>query len=246
MFFTSLLSSNLTTKNLAKDIQHIISTTSTNDEIWNMFSNNEIDLGGVLVAEQQTKGRGRRSNAWHSSMGESLTFSFIIDDKITIPEIISLCCGVGIVNGIKEFTKVQCSLKWPNDIMFNDSKIGGILIEKKKNFLIVGIGINVNEDTLNSKITNKAISLKKILNYAVQREPLLAYILNNIEHLLNSDNAVTINMWLSLCNHINKKINFCNSNQEIIKAEFLTINNNGEAVLNINGKKKIMQSGIIQ
>ena len=69
MFFTSLLSSNLTTKNLDKDIQHIISTTSTNDEIWNMFSNNEIDLGGVLVAEQQTKGRGRRSNGLGGFLG---------------------------------------------------------------------------------------------------------------------------------------------------------------------------------
>lgn len=246
MFFNSLLSANLTTKKLAKDIQHIISTTSTNDEIWNMFSNNKINLGGVLIAEEQSKGRGRRNNIWHSSMGESLTFSFIIDDKITIPEILSLCCGVGIVNGIKEFTKLECSLKWPNDIMFNDCKVGGILIEKKRNFLIVGIGINVNEDELNLEINNKAISLKKILNHSIQREPLLAYILNNIEQALNTDNAITINMWLSLCNHINKKVTFHNSNHKIIEANFLTINTSGEAILNVNGKKKTMQSGIIQ
>ena len=79
MFFTSLFTTNLITKTLAKDIQYITSTDSTNDEIWNMFSTNKIKLGGILITDQQNKGRGRRGNTWYSSVGESLTFSFIID-----------------------------------------------------------------------------------------------------------------------------------------------------------------------
>jgi len=246
MFFTSLFSANLITKTLAKDIQYIASTNSTNDKIWDMYSNNKINLGGILISEEQLDGRGRRNNVWHSSIGKSLTFSFIIDSESIISEIISLCCGVGIVNGIKEFTQLECSLKWPNDIMFNNHKIGGILIEKKKDLLIVGIGINVNDANFNSEISDKASSLKKILNHSVQREPLLAYILNNIEKMFNANNNIVINMWLSLCNHINKNINLYRSNNKIIKAEFITINNNGEAILNINGKKETIQSGFIQ
>ena len=61
---------------------------------------------------------------------------------------------------------------------------------------------------LNLEINNKAISLKKILDHSIQREPLLAYILNNIEQALNTDNTITINMWLSLCNLIYKKVWF--------------------------------------
>ena len=246
MFFTSLFTTNLITKILAKDIQYITSTDSTNDEIWNMFSANKIKLGGILITDQQNKGRGRRGNTWYSSVGESLTFSFIIDSRNQDSEILSLCCGVGIVNGIKEFTHLDCNLKWPNDIMFDNHKIGGILIEKKKDCIIVGIGLNINDSHLNSEIKNKATSLKKILSYTIQREPLLAYIMNNIEQLLNFDNDKIIKMWLSLCNHINQDINFYTTKNKLVKAKFVRINSNGEAILNINGKKEVLQSGFIQ
>ena len=246
MFFTSLFTTNLITKKLARDIQYVVSTDSTNDTIWKMFCNKEIKLGGVLIAEQQNKGRGRRGNTWYSSRGESLTFSFLIDSQTTSLDTISLCCGIAIVNGIKEFTNLECNLKWPNDKMVKKKKIGGILIERKKDFLIIGIGINVNDSNFNSKIKNKATSLKKILNHTIQREPLLAYIFNNIERLLNSNDEIIIKMWLSLCVHINKNINFNNSNNKIITAKFLTINNKGEAILNINGEKQIIQSGFIE
>ena len=246
MFFTSLFSANLITKKLVKDIQYIVSTDSTNDTIWKMFCNNKIKSGGVLIAEQQNLGRGRRGRVWHSSVGESLTFSFLIDSQMVSLETISLCCGIAIVNGIKELTDLECNLKWPNDIMFNNYKVGGILIEKKKNFLIIGVGLNVNESNFNSEIKNKATSLKKILNHTIQREPLLAYIFNNIEQLLNSNNNTIIKIWLSLCNHINKNINFHNFNNKVIKAEFVTINDNGEAILNINGHEQIAQSGFIE
>ena len=110
----------------------------------------------------------------------------------------------------------------------------------------IGIGINVNDCNFNKEIENKATSLKKILNHTIQREPLLAYIFNNIEPLLNSNDQTIIKMWLSLCKHINKNINFNNSNNEIINAEFLTINNKGKAILNINGEKQIIHSGFIE
>ena len=246
MFFTSLFSSNLITKKLAKDIQYITTTDSTNDTIWKMFCDNEIKPGGVLIAEQQNKGRGRRGKIWYSSSGESLTFSFLINSDIISLEIISLSCGIAIVNGIKEFTGLECNLKWPNDIMFDNNKIGGILIEQKKDFLIIGIGINVNNSDFNPKIKDNATSLRKILNHTIQREPLLAYIFNHIDQLLNCENNTIIKTWISMCNHINKNINFHDSANKILKAKFLTINNQGEAILNINGEKQIIQSGFIE
>ena len=156
MFFTSLFSANLITKKLAKDIQYIVSTDSTNDSIWEMFCNNEIKSGGVLIAEQQNRGRGRRGSVWYSTRGESLTFSFLIDSQMVSLQLISLCCGIAIVNGIKEFTGLECNLKWPNDIMFNNYKVGGILIERKKSFLIIGVGLNINDSNFNPEIKNKA------------------------------------------------------------------------------------------
>ena len=246
MFSTTLFKSNLITKKLGHDIHYLIKTDSTNDEIWDMFCKYQINEGGALISEYQNKGRGRQGNTWYSSESKNLTFSFLIHNETLCSDLISLSCSIGIVNGIKEFTGLNCNLKWPNDIMFENYKIGGILIEKKNDFFIIGIGLNVNESQFHISLKDRATSLKNILNHKIDRSTLLAYIFNNLENCLNLKNDVIIKTWLSLCNHINKNINFYDSNKKKIQAKFTTINNNGEAVLNINGKQKIIQSGFIE
>ena len=245
MFSTSLFLSNLKTKEIARDIKYIQKTGSTNDTIYNMYNNGEIKSGSVLISEKQVNGRGRRGNKWFSSYGENLTFSFIISNQSNkLMEKLPLISGISIVNAIRELTQIDCMLKWPNDIVFDAKKIGGILIERKKGHFIIGMGVNVNQTKFHSSIKKTACSIHSVLNSTIDREPLLAYIFNHFEKLLEMNTKSIISSWESLCAHINKTIKL-SDNSEIIKGEFLGLNKNGEAKIKFKEEEKVVQSGVV-
>ena len=245
MFFIPLFLSNLKTKKIARKIEYIRTTHSTNKTIYEMLQNNEIHSGDVLIAEEQTNGKGRRGNIWQSSSGKSLTFSLILDYDDSLMNKISLISGVAIIEGIKKITKLDCQLKWPNDIMYKTKKLGGILIEKKGEYFIIGIGINVNDSDFEESIQNKACSIYSITKRSSQREPLLAFIFNSFEELLTKDISEIIKKWESFCNHMNTFVKFHHSKQ-IIEAKFMGLNKEGNARININKSEKTFHSGIIE
>lgn len=144
---------------------------STNSEAARRMS--EIDNLSVIAAEFQTAGRGQRGNRWNSKAAENLTFSIIVRPGVDgIPAIPA--AGQFVVSEITALTTVRyldskgiaASIKWPNDIYFNDSKICGILIENcvREGLLlwsICGVGINLNQETFPSDIPNP-VSVKLI------------------------------------------------------------------------------------
>ena len=147
---------------------------------------------------------------------------------------------LGIIAGIDKTVNKTLSIKWPNDIMYKNKKIGGVLIESKNfqktTYLNIGFGINVNENEIDymSDIKNNANSLKKIVGNEIQREILLANILNAIDKLLIKKNEKEIiENWINLCSHINKEINIIYK-KKIIQSIFKTININGQAILHYN------------
>ena len=246
MFFVPLFLSNLKTKKIARKIEYIRTTDSTNETIYKMFQNNTIKANNALITDNQTAGKGRRGNTWFSSNGKSLTFSFIIkDDNDLLIKKIPLISGIAIIEAIKKMTNIECQLKWPNDILYNSKKLGGVLIEKKEGHFIVGIGLNVNEASFERSIESKTCSIFSILNHSIQREALLAYIFNNFEALLNQELIEIIKKWESLCNHINTFVKFHNF-QNMIEAKFIGLNEKGEARIEIGNNEKIFNSGIIE
>lgn len=246
MFFIPLFLSNLKTKKIARKTEYIRTTGSTNETIYKMFQNSQIKSNDALIADNQTAGKGRRSNIWFSSAGKSLTFSFIIeDDNDLLIKKIPLISGIAIIEAIKKLTNIDCQLKWPNDILYNSKKLGGVLIEKKRGHFIIGIGLNVNESSFEQSIENKTCSIASIINHSIQREPLLAYIFNNFEELLDQDIYKIIKKWESLCNHMNTFIKFHHF-QNIIEAKFLGLNEKGEAKIQIDNDEKKINSGIIE
>ena len=133
--------------------------------------------------------------------------------------------------------------------MLNQKKIGGILIEtKKKNnmiYLVIGIGLNVNQEEIPKKLQDIASSLIIENSNPLQREPLLAFILNEFEKIYKSAPDTWITEWKKYCTHMNQPITFHNNN-ELIKGVFIDIDNNGSAILDINSIKKTISSGILQ
>ncbi len=107
--------------------------------------------GTIILAEQQSSGKGRMGRPWHSPKGSGIWMSLILRPQIPLPKSpqITLLTAVAMTKTIREFVGAEALIKWPNDIFINDKKVCGILTELNAesdqiNYLIVGIGINVN------------------------------------------------------------------------------------------------------
>ncbi|MGL4398594.1 MAG: biotin--[acetyl-CoA-carboxylase] ligase [Luteolibacter sp.] len=136
------------------------SVTSTNDELRILARSGAPD-GLILLAEQQTAGRGRRGAAWFSPTGESLAFSILL--RPVIPKSLwprySLATGLAVAEAI-ETCGLQAGIKWPNDVWIARRKVAGILVEAGQDFVIIGIGLNVNTTCFPPEVAEIATSLR--------------------------------------------------------------------------------------
>ena len=162
---------------------------STNDFLKNLLSNSKpLPEGTVIMAEAQFAGRGQQKNKWHSEPGKNLTFSILlnptflaISEQFDLNRVISL----GVVDALEPLLGNELKIKWPNDIYYQDKKLGGILIENLiqgtqiKN-TIAGIGLNINQDNFSEEVSN-AVSLKQILHKDYDLRMLLSDICSYIE-----------------------------------------------------------------
>ena len=237
MFFTQLFESNL--KNYIPKIVYYTSTNSTKDDVWELFSKDNNEL--IVITDNQKNGRGRNNNKWFSKPGHSITCSFILPQIYSTKKINfhSILIPVAIIKGIKRFCSIDLKIKWPNDIMYSGKKVGGILIEskkKKKYFFNIGIGLNINENIMDfpKELQSKSISLKEIQGYPIQREPLLAYIINELNILIkNPDTSYLVKEWTKYCCHNNSIVTFSYQNKQV-EGIFKYINEKGQAVINLN------------
>ena len=132
---------------------------STNDEVRALAAAGEPgDL--VLLALTQTRGRGRRGAAWVSPAGEALAFSILIrpeEPKALWPRL-ALATGLAVAEALESFGPAT-GIKWPNDVWIRGRKVAGILVEAGPDFVIVGIGININNRRFPAEISDIATSL---------------------------------------------------------------------------------------
>jgi BirA family biotin operon repressor/biotin-[acetyl-CoA-carboxylase] ligase len=156
---------------------------------------------------------------------------------------------VAVAEGISQFSQLDCKLKWPNDIILNGKKVGGILAESKRikgeTYVVMGVGINVNEQDFHNELSGIATSLRLEKESPIQREPLLAFILNAFELMYNNKDSEWIKAWNSHCDHLNSDVKFHHGN-ETIQGTFLKIDNMGQAIININGITKNFSCGIVE
>jgi len=140
---------------------------STNNYVAKGLENGQYRDNDVILAGFQTEGRGQRGNIWQSEFGKNLTFSFALrSDFLNLDEqfVISKAVSVGIAKYLEEKLGLPISLKWPNDILIENQKICGILLETKmidsKRYMIVGIGLNVNQTSFHTEYAATSLSLE--------------------------------------------------------------------------------------
>lgn len=125
---------------------------STNEYAKKLIDSGKRDF--IVIADKQSKGRGRLGRVWFSDPG-GLYFSIVLDNKFY--EILSFITPLSVVKALN----IGAKIKFPNDVIYRDKKISGILIERYKDKIIVGVGINV-ENEIRGEIKDIAISLKDI------------------------------------------------------------------------------------
>lgn len=144
--------------------------------------------GTLVVAREQTAGRGRRGRSWTASEDVNVMMTLLLRPKIR-PEHASrltLLMAMAVVNGIREVTGLDARIKWPNDVVVDGKKVCGILTEMNTeidyiNYVVIGAGINVNQQTFPEELQETATSLSKALGRKVFRSELTAAVLEALE-----------------------------------------------------------------
>lgn len=145
-------------------VQHFDELDSTNSYLKRNYSSLEDKT--VIVASHQTSGRGRLSRTWEDD-SHALMFSILLKKDLNLNRVslLPLLVGVSLVKTLEEFG-FDPSIKWPNDILLENRKCAGILLESiyqdKLECLIVGVGLNVNNKSFPKELENKAVSLSQI------------------------------------------------------------------------------------
>lgn len=150
-----------------KDIIHFQETDSTNTRAKDLASNGAPE-GTVVIAEKQTKGRGRRGRDWFSPVGDGIYASLILRPAISpvrAPKI-TLMAAVAVAESLLSLTQLDVRIKWPNDILINGRKIAGILTEistemDRVDYIVVGLGLNVNTsfESSSGEVKERATSI---------------------------------------------------------------------------------------
>ena len=225
------------------------STTSTMDEAKKKIK--ELNSNFVIIANQQTQGRGRRGNSWISPPG-NIYLSLVLKNDFPIEQhyLYSIITLLSIKKTINNYGCDEILFKWPNDIFFQDKKFGGVLIENinqnnQNNYIIIGLGLNLSSSP-NLKNYNTTF-IKKFINLGNEIEFLEFFFINFFKHLnnyYNTKNLLFTEFKKSLM-FLNKKVNIQIDNNKSITGIFKDIDNEGGLILNKDNKITHIYSGNI-
>jgi BirA family biotin operon repressor/biotin-[acetyl-CoA-carboxylase] ligase len=241
---------------IGREVIYFDSITSTNDKAFEIGMQKENPEGIIIIADAQSRGKGRLDRGWISPPGVNLYFSVVLKPPFSPKEssILTLAAAVAVVAAIREYTGLNAHIKWPNDILINGKKTGGILMEMKSykdriNLLVVGTGINVNMplDAFTKDIRGFATSLKIESGSSVDRVKLLRQILAEMENaykiLLNSNKRALINEWLRLNCTIGNEV-AVRDQARVISGIANGINDKGELLVRLkSGKIETVSAG---
>ena len=229
--------------------------TSTNDIARELVASN-IEEGTFVLANFQTKGRGRQNRSWEAPKNSSIFISIVLKPNSEknlgwIP----LLVGLALHKALEAETRKDIKIKWPNDLVLVENsqefKFAGILVERIKNQVIVGVGINFDQEKEELPVSN-ASSLKQILQSSMTKESVIAAFLTELSaRWLEENNATTwptpslVRDYKTNCITLNKKITAQLPGGEVINAQAVDISQTGELVVKTDDGTRSLSSADI-
>lgn len=172
-------------------IHHFFKIDSTNTVALRAGQDGE-PHGSVFLAEEQTAGRGRAGRSWFSEKGSGIHMTVLLRPAITPAQapLLTLAAALAVHAAVEEQTGIQADIRWPNDLMLHGKKFCGILTEMhaepdRVNFVVVGIGVNVNHRTMPDELEAIATSLRIETGRTLSRVEVAAKVLRHLERFYN-------------------------------------------------------------
>ncbi|MBF4472525.1 MULTISPECIES: biotin--[acetyl-CoA-carboxylase] ligase [Flavobacterium] len=183
---------------------------STNEFLKGLSNRQEVQNFTVITAETQSKGKGQMGAKWNSEPGKNLIMSVLVKDFLFDYEAVfnlNVVVSLSVIRALKKYNIPELSIKWPNDIMSANKKIGGILIENSIKgdgsiTSIVGLGLNVNQ--VEFQDLPRASSMALVCNTAFDKEEILFSIVSKMEKMIAGYEVKAQDLWQEYTNELFK------------------------------------------
>ena len=169
---------NLKTRLIGKNIIFYEVIDSTQLEILRKIENNQIENGTIIIANKQTNGKGTHGRIWHTE--NNIAFSIYLNTNCSIEKLKGLTLKIAqiLVGIFQDKYEIALDIKMPNDLIYNQKKVGGILTQTKivgeiAKYIVIGIGINTNQQAFPKQIEGIATSIKDEFNLTVDNTEII-------------------------------------------------------------------------
>lgn len=233
---------------LGRRIIFLYETGSTNDAAMELAASGE-PHGTVVIAERQTRGKGRLGRRWVSPAGENIYMSVILRPGLRPREatLLTVLSSVAACQALRETTGLDARIKWPNDIQVGDRKLGGILLETRAepdviSHAVVGIGLNVNMPASHfpASIRDIATSVLKETGSRHRRTPIAAAVLDRmseeLEALPKEGRRPLLNKWRELSSTLGKRVRVTEG-EETSTGTAMDIDDEGRLILRLPNRR---------
>ncbi len=184
----NLIERNLSTSRIGRSVICFDEVASTNDVAMDSALQDDSD-GLVILADRQSRGRGRHGRNWISRGGENILLSSLLleDEGSTLPqEALTIATGVAVAEAIDEACGLRCELKWPNDVLIDGAKVAGVLCETRprsggSRAVVIGVGINANSSPGDDEVDSPATNLSEHVGGPVERIEVVRAVLRRLD-----------------------------------------------------------------
>ncbi len=244
---SKILERKLKTNEIGQNIIFYDITDSTNNEA---KRHSNLKSGTLIIADDQTDGKGRLGRVWKSNSGDEILMSLLLKPSVSPDEVskITLIAGLSVCKALRNF---GAKIKWPNDVIINSKKVAGVLTEmsaelNKINYIVCGIGININTTEFEEELFNKATSLYLTSGKKYDRSDILEKVLYEFESLYfefleNGLNNI-LSEYKANCINLGAIAKAVFKDKTII-GKVVDINTDGELILETDNGKITISSG---
>jgi BirA family biotin operon repressor/biotin-[acetyl-CoA-carboxylase] ligase len=189
--------------------------------------------GAVVLADEQTRGRGRLGRSWHTPPGSALAMSVILRPQIDTLTRLSLLGALAVAEAVERIGVSGVGVKWPNDVQIDGGKVCGILPEAAWDDevlagVVLGIGVNFSVDFSDTELAGTAVSLEPVLGRTIDRFDLLARILARIDAWTSRlDDPALVDGWRGRLNMLGQPVRVMMPGDRVIAGTAETVDAEG-------------------
>lgn len=233
------------------NILSLPSIDSTNRYAKLLLSQKKISGGTVILADEQVQGKGRLNRSWMSPPDVGLWMSIVVQPDLPAMQwfLVTFMSALAVAEAIEHQTGLEVQFKWPNDVLIRRKKTCGILLEStsvdQKNFLIIGIGVNVNQSQFPDELQATATSLAIEAGKEISRRELFAAILLQFDQRFLTLSPSILHVWKKRAVFFQQHITVTEFNREF-DAIALDVSDDGGLIVDVNGVHRTIYAGDVQ